>query len=58
MVNSLDEVLAHAETIVIGNGDPEFKGILDRIENGQVVVDFVRIMDGVSQEGHYDGICW
>ena len=58
MVDSLDEVLSHAETIVIGNGDPEFKGILDRLGNDQVMVDFVRIMDGVSQEGRYDGICW
>ena len=58
MVDSLDEVLSHAETIVIGNGDPEFKGILDRLGSDQVMVDFVRIMDGVSQEGRYDGICW
>lgn len=58
MLNSMDEVLSHAETIVIGNGDPEFKGILDLLGNDQVMVDFVRIMDGVSQEGRYDGICW
>ena len=58
MVDSLDEVLSHAETIVIGNGDPEFKNILERLGNDQVMVDFVRIIDNVSQEDRYDGICW
>ncbi len=58
MVDSLTDILEHAETIVVGNGDPEFSDILDRIKDGQVVVDLVRICSRMSEEGKYDGICW
>jgi GDP-mannose 6-dehydrogenase len=57
MVNSVEEVLAFAETIVIGNGAPEFKQILEQITPQQQVVDLVRISNNPSQ-GQYDGICW
>jgi GDP-mannose 6-dehydrogenase len=58
MVSSIDEVLQHAETIVIGNGDKEFATVIDRLNDNQVVVDLVRITNTASQEGRYDGICW
>ncbi len=57
MVDSLDKVLEHAEIIVIGNGDTEFKNILNRINEKQVVIDFVRISD-LSSNDRYHGICW
>ncbi len=58
MVDSVDEVLEHADTIVIGNGDEEFSSILDRINEKQVVVDLVRITPETSKDDQYDGICW
>jgi GDP-mannose 6-dehydrogenase len=58
MVNGVDAVLDHAQTVVIGNKDPEFQGILDRMREGQTLVDFVRITDRRSDNGKYDGICW
>jgi len=58
MVESMNEVLAHGETIVVGNGDPEFRDILSRLKDQQVLVDFVRITDSGSIDGRYDGICW
>jgi GDP-mannose 6-dehydrogenase len=58
MVNGVEAVLNHAETIVIGNKDPEFHNVLDRMHNGQRLVDFVRITDHRSENGKYDGICW
>lgn len=58
MVDRIDEVLDFAETIVIGNPDPEFKCVLDRLHDGQSLVDFVRITDFRSNNGKYDGICW
>jgi GDP-mannose 6-dehydrogenase len=58
MVNSIDEVLAHGKTIVVGNGDPEFKHVFSRLRDDQVLVDFVRIVDSTSIEDRYDGICW
>lgn len=57
MVDSLDEVLAHARTIVIGNGAEEFRAVPGRLAPGQSVVDLVRI-SGARSGGSYDGICW
>lgn len=58
MVDSVEHVLAHAETIVIGNNDPEFRQVPAQKRDGQVIVDFVRITDRRSEQGQYDGICW
>ena len=58
MVDSMDEALAHGDTIVIGNASTEFKPILEKISAEQVVVDLVRISEQISEEGRYDGICW
>jgi GDP-mannose 6-dehydrogenase len=58
MVGDIDAVLAHAETVVIGNKDPDFNGVPERLRKGQLLVDFVRIIEGRSKNGNYDGICW
>lgn len=58
MLDSIEEVLEHAETVVIGNGDPQFKKTLELLKHNQMLVDLVRITEQVSQEGKYDGICW
>jgi len=58
MVNSADAVLEHAGTVVIGNNDPEFRELIKTVRDDQKIVDFVRVMDGRSQRGKYDGICW
>lgn len=58
MVDHVDAVLAHGQTIVIGNKDPEFSQIPSQLRNGQTIVDFVRITDRRSENGKYDGICW
>jgi len=58
MVNGIDAVLEHAQTIVIGNKDPEFQTVPERLGAEQLLVDFVRISDRRSDNGKYDGICW
>ena len=58
MVGSIDAVVRHAQTVVIGNKDPDFQTIPQRLRDGQVLVDFVRITDRRSDNGNYDGICW
>jgi GDP-mannose 6-dehydrogenase len=58
MVDCLDAVLDFAQTIVIGNKDSEFATALDRIRDGQSIVDLVRITNCRSNNGKYDGICW
>jgi GDP-mannose 6-dehydrogenase len=58
MVNSIEEVLDHAGTVVIGNGSPEFREVPRLLRENQQIVDLVRISDTKSVEGVYDGICW
>ncbi|MFZ0743840.1 MAG: nucleotide sugar dehydrogenase [Terracidiphilus sp.] len=58
MVGDIDSVLDHAQTIVIGNNDPEFGQIPERMKDGQQLVDFVRIIEGRSSNGKYDGFSW
>jgi len=58
MVPTLEEVLDHAQTIVIGNDDAVFRTILDKLREDQVIVDLVRIKDQPSDGETYDGICW
>ena len=58
MASDIDTVLDHAQTLVIGNNDPDFKQIPERLREGQRLVDFVRIAQGRSVDGNYDGICW
>jgi len=58
MVSSVAEVMDHAETVVIGNGAPEFRRAIEGLRPGQIVVDLVRITGTCSEEGRYDGICW
>jgi GDP-mannose 6-dehydrogenase len=58
MVGNVDAVLSHAETVVIGNKDPEFDCVPDKLRDGQVLIDFVRIVEGRARNGNYNGICW
>ena len=58
MVDHVDAVLDFAQTIVIGNRDPEFATVPDKLHDGQSVVDFIRISNSTSVNGKYDGICW
>lgn len=58
MVDSIDDVLAHGDTIVVGNGAREFADVGARLRDGQALVDFVRIAQERSNGRQYDGICW
>jgi GDP-mannose 6-dehydrogenase len=58
MVSSIDEVLDHARTIVIGNAAAEFRDVPKRLGDGQAIIDFVRITNARSVSGVYEGICW
>jgi GDP-mannose 6-dehydrogenase len=58
MVDDVDAVLKHAQTVVIGNNDPEFRQVPGRLREDQYLVDFIRVVPGKSQNGKYDGICW
>jgi len=58
MALSVGEVLEHAQTVVIGNKDPDFVDVPKQLRDGQRLVDLVRIGNQRSGDGKYDGICW
>jgi len=58
MVPTVDEVLDHAKTVVIGNGAPEFADVPRRMRGGQTIIDFVRVSASRSIAGVYEGLCW
>jgi GDP-mannose 6-dehydrogenase len=58
MVDRVEAVLDFAETIVIGNKDPDFRTVPEMVRDGQSIVDFVRITDRTINNGQYEGICW
>ena len=58
LVTDLEDVLEHADTLVVGNNAPEFQDVLQRLRPEQQVVDLVRLSgEGTSLE-NYQGICW
>ncbi|MGH8294984.1 MAG: nucleotide sugar dehydrogenase, partial [Steroidobacteraceae bacterium] len=58
MVGSVEEVLDHADVIVIGNRGEEFTGLAERLRPDQLVIDFVRIRQIEERHASYAGICW
>jgi GDP-mannose 6-dehydrogenase len=58
MVPTIEDVMSHSQTIVIGNGSPEFADVPRRVGDGQTIIDFVRVCDSRTILGVYEGICW
>jgi len=59
MCETMDEVLAESDVIIVGNKAPEFRAALEQLRPDQVVIDLVRIVtDAGALNGQYQGICW
>lgn len=58
LVNNIEAIIDHSETIVIGNNDAEFSDITGIVSATQSVIDFVRAVENPTEEIHYEGICW
>ena len=59
LVGSIEEVVDASDTIVIGNPDPRFAPIIDRLVEEKQVVDLVRIVpEWRSEDDQYHGIGW
>lgn len=58
MVNTLDEVVDFAQTIVIGNNSEEFHDLIIKTTEDQKVIDLVRAVDDQAKNENYNGICW
>jgi GDP-mannose 6-dehydrogenase len=58
MDDTVGEVLAESDVVVIGNKAPEFANVLRDVDDGQVVIDLVRIGDDEPTSSNYEGIGW
>jgi GDP-mannose 6-dehydrogenase len=59
MCDTMEEVLAESEVIVIGNKAPEFRQASHQARAEQVIIDLVRISKEIDPlEAQYQGICW
>jgi GDP-mannose 6-dehydrogenase len=59
LCDSMDEVLTHADVLIVGNKSPEFVEAVHRTKPGQIVIDLVRLpIDSARVQGDYRGICW
>lgn len=59
LVNQLDQLLQHAEVVVIGNRAPEFSRLREQISDRHQIIDLVRLKEDFSAlNGRYHGICW
>ena len=58
MADSVADVMAFAEVVVIGNASAEFRDVPDSVGDEQVVIDLVRISPQVHAKPSYQGICW
>ncbi len=55
---SVEEVMAHAEVVVVGNKSPEFREAVAGASSDQIVIDLVRIDKEKVTQDNYVGICW
>ncbi len=58
LVGSMDEVLDHADVIVVANATDEFKKVLEYRRPEQRIIDLAHIIDVSPSGDWYEGICW
>jgi GDP-mannose 6-dehydrogenase len=59
LCDTVEEVLAGSEVIVVGNKAPEFTQALEQCRPDQIIIDLVRIpVPGAMLQADYRGICW
>ena len=57
MRSDIDGVLHDSDVVIIGNQAEEFRGVAERLRDGQQLIDLVRLYDRTSND-NYQGICW
>jgi GDP-mannose 6-dehydrogenase len=58
MRSNLDEVIDSSEVVIIGKKEDEFRSLADRMNNGRVIIDLVRLFDVGDSRKQYQGLCW
>lgn len=58
MTDEIDEVMDHAEVLIVGNGDPAFGAAIADRRDGQHVIDLVRVGVERPEDPEYHGVAW
>ena len=58
MREDIHQVIESSEVIVIGKKSEEYRAAQEYLNNGRVVLDLVRLIEGGEQSKSYQGICW
>jgi GDP-mannose 6-dehydrogenase len=58
MSDTVDEVIAQSDVIVVGNKAEEFASVLSAMPPGKTVIDLVRIRKEKTSDGSYVGLAW
>jgi GDP-mannose 6-dehydrogenase len=54
----LNDVIERSEVIIIGKKEDEFRVLSDKLNNGRVIIDLVRLFDNNENQSSYQGVCW
>ena len=58
MSPDLNQVVESSEVVVIGKKDDEFQMLRDKLNNGRIVIDLVRMLEARQGIKSYQGMCW
>ena len=54
----LNDVVESSEVLVIGKKDDDFRMLGDKLNNGRIVIDLVRMLEARQGMKSYQGMCW
>lgn len=58
MKRDLNDVVEDSEVLVIGKKDDDFRILNDKLNNGRIVIDLVRMLEVRQGIESYQGMCW
>jgi GDP-mannose 6-dehydrogenase len=58
MKSDFNEVIDHSEVVIIGKHQDEFRALKDKLGNGRVIIDLIKLLDVPASEKNYQGVSW
>jgi len=58
MRDSIEAVVEDSDVIIVGNHAEEFRRVGEQLRQDQQLIDLVRLFEGRTSSGNYEGICW
>jgi GDP-mannose 6-dehydrogenase len=58
MKSNLNEVIDPSEVVIIGKHQDEFRALSERLGNGRVIIDLVKLLDVPKDVKNYQGVSW